>query len=103
MWTGAERAMELDHITAGKEVSAEQTEQATANVTSQICSAEAAENRVILRDDDGNLMFSSPYLKPLVKEYPTVDAYRLPNDTEMAASSLENLSSVPLPYARPVQ
>ncbi len=74
-----------------------------ADVTSQICSAEAAENRVVLRDDDGNLMFSSPYLRPLEKDYPTVDAYRLPNDTEMAASTLDNLTSVPLPYARPVQ
>nr|WP_272209865.1 D-alanyl-D-alanine carboxypeptidase family protein [Marinicella sp. W31]MDC2875697.1 D-alanyl-D-alanine carboxypeptidase [Marinicella sp. W31] len=74
-----------------------------ADVTSQICSAEAAANRVILRDADGNLMFSSPYLRPLRKDYPTVDAYRLPNDTEMAANTLEKLTSVPLPYARPAQ
>ncbi|PRX08965.1 UNVERIFIED_ORG: D-alanyl-D-alanine carboxypeptidase [Martelella mediterranea] len=74
-----------------------------ADVTNAICSAEAVQNRVILRDDDGNLMFSSPYLKPLSKDFATVDAYRLPNDTEMAASTLDDLKTVPLPYARPVQ
>ncbi|MGV0816519.1 D-alanyl-D-alanine carboxypeptidase family protein [Martelella sp. AMO21009] len=72
-----------------------------ADITNEVCSAQAVQDRGDIRDEDGNYIFKSPYLKPLPKEYATVDAFRLPNDTETAASALDNLSYVPLPYARP--
>ena len=78
-------------------------ERPVADITNDICSAEAVQNRGVIRDEDGNYIFTSPYLKPLPKEYATVDAFRLPNDTETAANSLDNLSIVPLPYARPAR
>ena len=74
-----------------------------ADITSQVCTAEAIQDRGDIRDDDGNYIFKSPYLKPLPKEFATIDAFRLPNDTETVASSLDNLTYVPLPYARPEQ
>lgn len=74
-----------------------------ADITSEVCSAQAVQDRGDIRDEEGNYIFKSPYLKPLPKEFATVDAFRLPNDTETVASTLDNLSYVPLPYARPEQ
>ena len=72
-----------------------------ADITNEVCTAQAVENRGDIRDEDGNYIFKSPYLKPLPKVYPTVDAYRLPNDTETVAATLDTLTYVPLPIARP--
>ncbi len=74
-----------------------------ADITSEVCSAQAVQDRGDIRDEDGNYIFKSPYLKPLPKEYATIDAFRLPNDTETVAGALDNLTYVPLPYARPEQ
>lgn len=74
-----------------------------ADISGSVCTAEAAAERAKLRDEDGRYILSSPYLKPLPKDYATVPAFRLPNDTEMASSRLDTLSAIPLPYARPAQ
>jgi len=78
-------------------------DKSVADVTSEVCSPEAAEARAALRDEDGNYILTSPYLHQIPEDFPMVEAKRLPNDTEMASNRLDTLSAVPLPYARPRQ
>ncbi|WP_045681508.1 D-alanyl-D-alanine carboxypeptidase family protein [Martelella endophytica] len=81
----------------------EPVDAAVADITSSTCSQAAMEAKAGLIDEDGDYVLNSPYLKPIPDDFATVDAFRLPNDTEMASSTLDSLTIVPLPYARPVQ
>ncbi|TPW32112.1 D-alanyl-D-alanine carboxypeptidase [Martelella alba] len=74
-----------------------------ADISSTMCTPEAIQARIGVIDEDGNYPLNSPYLKPLPKDYATVPAKRLPNDTDMAAAELDQLKTIPLPYARPAQ